>query len=237
MCGRVAQVQPAAALAAAFQAELLPERQYEQAARYNVPPSQPVLAVVARDGRRFVTQHRWGLVPAWAKVPAQFAARTNNARAETVAEKPAFRDSFRKRRSIIPVTAFYEWRRTGGPKQPHAIVRRDGGLLALAGLWASWQPASGDGAERLLTCAVVTTGANQAVGELHDRMPVVLPEEAWDLWLDPSVQDVERLTSLLKPCPSEWLSIYPVDYRVNSAYNDGPDLLEPLDARSPQAAV
>ena len=225
MCGRITQQLPAKAIADLFQAELLPGAQYAIVPRYNVAPSQQVLGVVTQDGARRVVQHRWGLVPAWAKDPAAFGNKTINARAETVAVKPSYRDSFQRRRSIIPIDAFYEWQRSQPARQPYAIVRRDGGPLAIAGLWAEWRDPGGDA--RLQSCAVITTTANEVVGEVHFRMPVLLPEDAWDLWLDPSCQDVSELEKLLRPCPNELLRAYPVSKMVGNVRNDGPELLLP----------
>ena len=223
MCGRISQEPSARELARLFQAELLPDDKPELGARYNVAPTQPVLAVVEDEGKRRIVQHRWGLIPSWAKDPAMFGARTINARAETVAVKPSYRDSFRRRRSLVPANAFYEWRRKDGSRQPYAIVRRDGKPLAIAGLWSTWRDPGSD--RELLTCAVITTEANEVVGELHDRMPVILPEDAWDLWLDPRRQDAAELEKLLRPCPSELIRAYPVSRAVGNTRNDGPELL------------
>jgi putative SOS response-associated peptidase YedK len=210
-------------LARLFQAELLPDGKPELGPRYNVAPTQPVLAVVSDEGKRRIVQHRWGLIPTWAKDPSAFGGKTINARAETVAVKPSYRDSFRKRRSLVPASAFYEWRRKDGSRQPYAIVRRDGKPLALAGLWSPWREPESD--TPVLTCAVITTEANEVVGELHDRMPVILPEDAWDRWLDPEFRDAAELEKLLRPCPSEWLRAYPVSRAVGNVRNDGPELL------------
>ncbi len=223
MCGRISQDPSAKDLARLFQAELFADGKPELGPRYNVAPTQPVLAVVSDEGKRWIVQHRWGLIPTWAKDPSAFDGKTHNARAETVAEKPSYRDSFRRRRSLIPVSAFYEWRRKDGSRQPYAIVRRDGKPLALAGLWSPWREPASD--RELLTCAVITTAANEVVGELHDRMPVILTEDAWDLWLDPSFQDRERLENLLRPCPDELIRAYPVSRAVGNVRNDGPELL------------
>ena len=223
MCGRISQDPSAKDLARLFQAELLPDGKPELGARYNVAPTQPVLAVVEDEGKRLIVQHRWGLIPSWAKDPTAFDGKTHNARAETVASKPAYRESFRRRRSLVPASAFYEWRRWDGSRQPYAIVRRDGLPLALAGLWSSWRdPKSG---RELLTCAMITTEANEVVGEIHDRMPVILTEDAWDLWLDPKVRDVAALETLLRPCPSDLIRAYPVSRAVGNTRNEGPELL------------
>lgn len=191
--------------------------------RYNVAPTQPVTVVVQRgDEGRFVELHRWGLVPAWADSAAA-GARMINARAETVATSPAFRASFRRRRCIIPADGFYEWRREGKIKKPFLIHARDDRPLAFAGLWAPWRdPASG---EWLLSAAVVTTTSNAAVGELHDRMPAILAEDEWPLWLDPMIGDPGLLRDLLHPADDALLRLDAASPLVNNANNEGPELL------------
>jgi putative SOS response-associated peptidase YedK len=191
--------------------------------RYNVAPTQPVTVVVQRgDEGRFVELHRWGLVPAWADSAAA-GARMINARAETVATSPAFRASFRRRRCIIPADGFYEWRREGKIKKPFLIHARDDRPLAVAGLWAPWRdPASG---EWLLSAAVVTTTSNAAVGELHDRMPAILAEDEWPLWLDPMIGDPGLLRDLLHPADDALLRLDAASPLVNNANNEGPELL------------
>lgn len=191
--------------------------------RYNVAPTQPVTVVVQRgDEGRFVELHRWGLVPAWADSAAA-GARMINARAETAATSPAFRASFRRRRCIIPADGFYEWRREGKIKKPFLIHARDDRPLAFAGLWAPWRdPASG---EWLLSAAVVTTTSNAAVGELHDRMPAILAEDEWPLWLDPMIGDPGLLRDLLHPADDALLRLDAASPLVNNANNEGPELL------------
>ena len=164
----------------------------------------------------------WGLVPRWAKEPKGLI----NARAETVAEKPSFRDSFRRRRCLVPADGFYEWRAAGQRrKQPYAIRFAGDELLAFAGIWDRWLGASG---EELVTCALLTCPPNEAVARLHHRMPVVLPgEEAMATWLDPEA-DPAVLRSLLVPLPAERTVIYPVSSRVNNPRAEGPELLAPV---------
>jgi putative SOS response-associated peptidase YedK len=209
-----------------FDAELRqPEILADLEPRYNVAPTQPVTVVVERDEGRFVEQHRWGLVPSWSTSVAQHGARLINARAETVASSPAFRESFLRRRSIVPVDGFYEWRREGRSRQPFLIRPRDGRPLAFAGLWAPWRdPASG---EWLLSAAVVTTAANATVAQLHARMPVVLEQSAWEPWLDPFLNEGGLLQSFLQPAADDVLELMPVSRLVNSPHNEGPELLLP----------
>ena len=177
-----------------------------------------------RDEGRFVELHRWGLVPAWSEKPATRAAMIN-ARAETVAASPAFRTSFRRRRCIVPADGFYEWRRDGRVRQPFLIKPRTGAPMAFAGLWAPWRdPLSG---EWVLSCAVITTRANDTLRELHGRMPAILQPDEWATWLDPDVTDGALLERLLRPADDGLLGLQPVSPRVNSALNEGPDLIEP----------
>jgi putative SOS response-associated peptidase YedK len=195
--------------------------------RYNVAPTSPLTIVRQRaDEGRTVEQVRWGLIPSFAR-DTKGAARMINARAETVATSPAFRTSFRARRCIVPSDGFYEWRRTGGPKQPYFLHPPAGALLALAGLWAVWKDPATD--LWILSAAVITTDANRAMSAIHDRMPVLLPREAWDDWLDPALDDQEYLRSLLVPAPDDVLGIRPVSTRVNDVRNDGPELLLPIE--------
>ena len=221
MCGRFAQTLSAEQIAAFFDAEPHADDAGEH---YNVAPTQRVLVVVEQAGRRIVTAYRWGLIPPWAESP-QIGARMINARAETVAEKPAFRTAFRRQRCLIPAVAFYEWKTVAGRKIPHAIVRRDGTPMAFAGLWSSWQNARTG--ETIHSCTIITTTANEVLAPFHDRMPVILPREAWDSWLDVSIDSVPLLQSLLAPCPAEDLRAFPVSSLVNSVRNDGPELLAP----------
>lgn len=223
MCGRFAQQRPASELADIFVAEPLVG---DAEARYNLAPTDEALVVVERPDRRGITAYRWGLVPHWEQRPGSGAKRIN-ARAETVATAPAFRDSFLRKRCIVPADAFYEWQRSGSIRQPYAVRRRDGQPLGLAGLWASWRPS--EESEWLRTFTIITTGPNEAIAPIHDRMPVILPPETWDRWLDPTSADPSELLGLLVPADSEGLDVYAVDRLVNSVRNDGPALLEPID--------
>jgi putative SOS response-associated peptidase YedK len=221
MCGRVVQADAPVEVA-----ELVGARQLglDLKPRYNVAPTMPLAVVVEREGERVLTTFRWGLIPPWAR-EARIGQRLINARGETVAEKPAFRAAFRRQRCLVPVDAYYEWQRDGTTTVPYAIRRRDRRPLVLAGLWATWRdPANGQPVE---TCAVVTTAANATVGAVHERMPVVLPEAAWEAWLDPGFEDLGALQAMLGPCPAEWLDAYRVSPRVNAVRNDSPELLEP----------
>ncbi len=194
--------------------------------RYNIAPGQDVPAVIrnretaARESRPF----RWGLVPFWAKDPT-IGNRLINARAETVAAKPAFRRPLRERRCLILADGFYEWEQRGRRKQPWYIRMRDGRPFAFAGLWDRWQPASGEPIE---TCAIVTTEPNEVVGRVHGRMPVILSPAAYELWLDATCQDVKGVQAVLRPFPAEEMVAFPVGTQVNSPTHDSPDLIVPL---------
>jgi putative SOS response-associated peptidase YedK len=172
---------------------------------------------------------RWGLVPSWAHDP-KIGDRLINARAESVAEKPAFKTAFRKRRCIMPADGFYEWRRISGKqKQPVFVHRRDGEPIAFAGLWEVWRDHATPDAPWLVSCAIVTTRANATMEPIHDRMPVMLPENAWDTWLDVRVGARDVLEPLLVPAPDATIELWPVSSAVNNAANNGPELVERVE--------
>jgi len=190
--------------------------------RYNVAPTQPIEVVVQRDDGRFLELHRWGLVPSFAK-NVSAGNRLINARAETIATSPAFRASFARRRCVIPADGFYEWRREGSRKQPFLIHATDDRPLAFAGVWAPWRdPAGGDW---VLSAAVVTTSANNVVGRLHNRMPVILEPSEWPIWADLEIRDPGLLSDLLRPAADDLLTLTEVSPLVNNANNEGPELL------------
>jgi putative SOS response-associated peptidase YedK len=202
--------------------------QVEIRQRFNVAPSDPVLAVTtSREGAPRGELLRWGLVPFWANAPDK-GAKLINARAETVAERPAFRTAFQSMRCLIVADGFYEWRPgAGGRKEAFHITRGDGSPFAFAGLWSIWHPKEGDDSHGdLRSCAIVTTAANEAVAPLHDRMPVILPRDAEEVWLDRS-SPPELLVSLLAPLPAEETVIRPVGPAVNDVRYDGPECLAP----------
>lgn len=198
---------------------------------WNVAPTQES-AVVRRHpetGARHLDVLRWGLVPRWAK-DATGAARMMNARGESVAEKPAFREAFRKRRCIVPMDGFYEWRQEGARKQAYAVAMADGAPMAAAGLWEGWQQPDGTW---LRSFSIVTTVANARQALVHERMPVLLARDAVDAWLDPA-QAPEALQALLRPCPPGWLAFWPVAARVGRvAENDAGLIARDAEARPP----
>ena len=221
-----------ATIAAIFGAEIRGDGVAGHAPGYNVAPTDPILAVLRRDEATVLTELRWGLIPSWATKAAD-GARMFNARAETVAVSPAFRSSFAKRRCIVPTDGFYEWDKAGGTRQPYLLRPPEDGILALAGIWSAWKdPATG---LWVPSASVITTEANGAVGAIHDRMPVLLPQEAWTRWLDPALPDVSELMPLLRPAPDDVLALIPVSTRVNSVRNDGPDLMEPVTPGAAEA--
>lgn len=234
MCGRFSQQRPASELAEIFAAEPLAD---ELGARYNVAPTDDALVVVQREDRRAITAYRWGLVPHWA-TDLRAGSRMFNARAETITTSPAFRDAFKRRRCLVPVDSFYEWKREGSVRQPYNITREDGRPLALAGLWAGWRdPASDPDAPVIRrTFTIVTTTPNEAMAGLHDRMPVIIADDAWGRWLDPTPADPGELLALLAPSDEIALRIYAVGRDVNDVRRDGPELVEPLLAAPGPAA-
>jgi putative SOS response-associated peptidase YedK len=218
MCGRYVIKTPPALMRQAFgygeQPNFPP--------RYNVAPTQPIPVVRLVDGRRSFALLRWGLIPSWVKDPRGFSLLIN-ARAESALEKPAFRNAMRRRRCLIPADGFYEWKRDGERKRPH--VARPKGLVAFAGLWEPWMGPNG---EELDTACIVTTAANRTLRSLHDRMPAVIPPEAFDLWLDCANVEAETAAALLVPAPEDLFEAYEISTAVNRTANDSADLMEPL---------
>jgi putative SOS response-associated peptidase YedK len=231
VCGRFTQQRPASELADIFAAEPLVE---DPGARFNVAPTDDALVVVQREERRALTAYRWGLVPHWSK-DLKAGARMFNARAETLTTSPAFRDAFKRRRCLVPVDSFYEWKREGTIRQPYNIEREDGRPLALAGLWAGWKDPETDTVRRTFT--IVTTTPNDAMADLHDRMPVLIPDDAWDRWLDPAGADPSELLAMLQPSDRIALRIYAVNRDVNHVRRDGPALVEPMSAGPPPESL
>jgi putative SOS response-associated peptidase YedK len=203
----------------------LPLLEGQSTLRYNIAPTQEIAAVriTPDSGQRELAMLKWGLVPAWADDP-KTGAHWINARCETAAEKPAFRSAFRQRRCLVPADGFFEWRTEGKRKLPHYITLADGGLFAMAGLWERWHREG----QTIESCTILTTDANDLVRPLHDRMPVILPPEFYDHWLDPRVHDPEELKSLLRCFPAERMAVLPVDPAVNSPANDDPRCIQSL---------
>jgi putative SOS response-associated peptidase YedK len=231
MCGRFSLSTSGAALAEQFALPEVPEL----APRYNIAPTQPVAAVRAQNAPasetgspRTLTLLRWGLVPHWARDPS-IGGHMFNARAETVAEKPAFRAAFTARRCLVLADGFYEWQAAAsgprkGHKQPFFIHMQDQRPFAMAGLWEHWQ--AGD--QVIESCTIITTEPNDLVASIHSRMPVIVAPDAYALWLDPQMQQPEPLLALLRPYPAAAMASYPVSRTVNNVRNEVPECRAPL---------
>jgi putative SOS response-associated peptidase YedK len=217
MCGRYSFV-PKQDFAERFQVE---NQQLDLQTRYNVAPSQ-VMPVITRNSPNRAEEMRWGLVPFWAKDPS-IGNRMINARAETIAEKPAFRRPLAARRCLVPASGFYEWQRSPEGKVPHYIFLRDAETFAFAGLYEIWKDEAGNA---LKTYTIITTTPNALMEPIHNRMPVILRREDEALWLDKAAE-VPDLLALLRPYPAELMDAYPVSRAVNSPANDGEELIEP----------
>lgn len=221
MCGRYAMKGSATELADAFQLV----RSLDFPGRFNIAPTS--LAPVIRqspEGERVADLLRWGLIPNWAK-DASIGNKLNNARAETVAEKPSFRTAYKRRRCLVPALGFFEWRTEGKTKTPFFIHYTSGHYMAMAGLWESWtDPATG---ELMRTFCVLTTGPNGVMEPIHDRMPVFIQPRDYAEWLDPSVPG-EALQDLLCPAPEDGMDAYQVDRAVGNTRNEGPQLIARL---------
>lgn len=229
MCGRFVSTSTPQQLADYFSVDELAAADATE--NFNVAPTQSVLVVtesLPEDGaepHRVLDQYHWGLIPSWAKAKS-VGNRMINARAETVAEKPAYKKAFATRRCIIPASGFYEWKKgtDGKTKQPYFIHPTEEPAFAFAGLWDRWKDPGTE--EWLRSCAIITGDANPVVRTIHDRMPVVLPRKHWDAWLDPANSDVDALRKLLVPAPAKAVAAYPVSSRVNSPRNNSPENLD-----------
>jgi putative SOS response-associated peptidase YedK len=195
--------------------------------RYNIAPSQPVIAIRQDSAKpvRTLSTMRWGLVPSWAKDPS-IGYKTIDARAETVATTASFREPFKSQRCLIPADGFYEWKREGKTKQPYCFEINDGGLFAFAGLWDGWTNPQGKPIE---SCTILTTTANSLLADIHDRMPVILRQENYNLWLDPGFRTTDSVSEMLSPFDAALMRRYPVSTRINQVQNDDVDCAQPLD--------
>ncbi len=229
MCGRYTLSTPGAAVAELFELDTVPRL----TPRYNVAPTQESAVVRLAGGRRSLLCLRWGLVPYWAAEPG-IGNRMINARSESVADKPAFRSSFRRRRCLVPADGFFEWRRTPAGKQPYLIRLSDGRPFAFAGLWERWVPHDGEPIESF---TILTTRPNELAATVHDRMPVILPPRHHELWLDPLERRPERLTPVLRPFPAAEMQLFPVSEVVNKPANDTPECVAPLAGREEGPAL
>jgi putative SOS response-associated peptidase YedK len=207
----------------------------EWAPRYNIAPTQPVPVIRQNpnEPRRELSLMRWGLIPSWAK-GSSGSAMMINARSETAATKPAFRDPLTSRRCLIPADGFYEWQRTGKAKQPYCFEVNDGELFAFAGLWDRWKDPSG---HWIRSFSILTTTANAVASSVHDRMPVILDRADYDLWLDPGMTNVEAVSEMLKPYDARTMRSYPVSPRVNRVANDDAECSTPVQLIETQAGL
>ena len=224
MCARYVITSPADAVRALFGYDEAPNFP----PRYNVAPTQAIPIVRLVDGKRAFALVRWGFIPAWVKDPKTFSLLVN-ARGESVLDKPSFRNAMRRRRCLIPADGFYEWG-GGGTRRPYFVRPKSGGPIAFAGLWETW---TGPNGEELDTAAIVTTRANRALAAIHDRMPVVIAPEAFDLWLDCARVDALTAAALIAPPPEGLFECYEVSPAVNRVANDDPRLIEPVPPAKP----
>ena len=219
MCGRYAITTAPEAMRALFR--YLNQPNFPP--RYNVAPTQPVPIVRVFEGQREFALVRWGLIPSWVKDPRTFTLLIN-ARGESVNDKPAFKNAMKRRRCLFPADGFYEWKRSSARSQPYFVRLKSGQPMAFAGLWESWMGPNGEEQE---TAAIVTTRASASIAHIHDRMPVIVPPEAFDFWLDPNV-DGEMASAVIAPAPADAIEAYEVSSAVNRTANDSPVLLLPL---------
>jgi len=194
--------------------------------RYNIAPPQDEVAIRVDEGQRRMVLLNWGLIPFWAK-DRKIGYKTINARAETAHKTPSFRAAFRSRRCLIPASGYFEWDKKAATKQPYFIHRADDNPIAFAGLWEHWEDQGGN--EVVESCTILTTNAAEPVAQLHDRMPVILEPEDFDLWLDTQEGHIERLQELLRPAAPGVLAMYPVSRYVNKAGNEGARCIEPVE--------
>jgi len=223
MCARYSLHQSNALIADLFDLQWTPELQ----PRYNVAPTNSVPAVIRVEGKNVLDFFRWGLVPTWADDP-KIGARMINARSETAAEKPSFRGPFKNRRCLIPADGFFEWHEEEGKKQPYLVSMKDDHLFAFAGLWEQWFPDKTSDENVLKTCTILTCGSNALLSPIHDRMPVILPKEKFDTWLDPDLKQREPLESLMTPYNAEEMRMFPVTRLMSNPRYNEPDAVKPL---------
>jgi putative SOS response-associated peptidase YedK len=231
MCARYVITSPADAIRALFGYSERPDFP----PRYNVAPTQPIPVVRFADGKRSLALMRWGFLPAWVKDPRTFSLLVN-ARGESVLDKPSFRNAMRRRRCLIPANGFYEWSDTA-PRRPYFVRPKSGTPIAFAGLWETW---TGPNGEEVDTAAIVTTRANRLLAAVHDRMPVIVAPQAFELWLDSANVDATAAAALITPAADDVFECYEISTAVNRAANDSAELIAPLataDAGAQAAAA
>lgn len=225
MCGRYVSEAKKDQIRKEFQAKV--DEAFPDKPRYNIAPSQMIDAVLRDQSETILTKLKWGLIPHWSK-DAAIGSKLTNARAETLAEKPSFRDAFKSRRCIIPATGFYEWKKGADGKQPFFFYLKNKSLFGFAGLYENWIDKTTG--EQLETCTIITTEANAVLKPVHDRMPVILKADAYDEWLDEKSKDAKNLEKLLIPYPAEEMDSHPVGRRVNIPDSNSEDLIKPLNS-------
>lgn len=218
MCGRAVIISPLEVIAEEFSID---NPKLTIKPNYNVSPSQDVITVI-KQGTRQLVSCRWGFIPSWAKDPA-IGYKMINARAETIAQKPAYRSAYKKQRCLVVVDGFYEWQKTGKTKTPYYIHMKSGRPFGMAGIYSQWIPENGD---PVLTCSIITTESNKLIQDIHDRMPVIIPKDKFDAWLG----DDPAPSFLLQPYPVEEMEAYQISTRVNDPHHNSPELLEPVAA-------
>jgi putative SOS response-associated peptidase YedK len=219
MCGRFTLTSSGEQLARHFELDRTPELE----PRYNIAPTQDVPVIRSGEGGNSLSLLRWGLVPFWAK-DLSIGNRMINARAESAAEKPAFRNALRERRCIVPADGFYEWAGKRGQRQPYLFQLGDGEIFGIAGLWEHWK-----GPDRAVqSCTLITTEANSAISPIHHRMPAILGSGDYRRWLDPDLRDASQVLGLLAPCPPDWIRVRRVSHSVNDPRNEGPACVDGL---------
>jgi putative SOS response-associated peptidase YedK len=203
--------------------------------RYNIAPTQPI-PIIRQNPKKPVRELsllRWGLIPSWAK-DSSGAARMINTRSETAGTKPAFRDALKSRRCLIPADGFYEWQKTGKEKQPYCFEVADGELFAFAGIWDRWRDPDRNIVE---TCSILTTSPNAVTSAVHDRMPLILDPDSYDIWLDPGMQDATAASELLKPYGAQLMRCYPISTRINHVANDDEECSARVELTQAQARL
>lgn len=221
MCGRYSLTENIDQLEEIFNFEF----SEEISPRYNIAPGQQILTIVSHGAKRVGKNMKWGLVPGWSKEP-KVGYKMINARAERIDSKPSFKGPFKKRRTLIPSSGFYEWKKSDNGKQPYRFILKDNKPFAFAGLWETWDK----GDNPLITCTIITTRPNAITEEVHDRMPVILHEDSYDTWLNPNFDDTEYLKSLLLPYPAQEMESFPVSTLVNSVKNNQSEIVLPINS-------
>ncbi len=220
MCGRYVLTADGQVIQTAFDLTSAPG---EVIPRFNIAPSQPI-AVITNENPQELTYHRWGLIPSWAK-DISIGNKLINARSETIDEKPSFRSAFKRRRCLIPADGFFEWQKRDKQKVPMFIHMKDESVFAFAGLWEVWYSPDGD---EIRTATILTTEPNDLMAEIHNRMPVILPPDAYETWLAEGEQPAEKLKALLKPFDPDPMMAYAVSTFVNRPTNDTPETIDPV---------